>query len=185
MVSIASAHGKSSIIEQLSVIFVCEHMNSCQNCGKLNTPETHFCRFCGTRFAVQQVPRVQNPYDYSSPRPYAWQTDEFQTQNEARKTIPIDNAQQLTNQLNRTNQSYRPAPLTYQQAYPLSGPIHCENCGGQYMPRIERRISSAGWITFAILLIVFFPLFWIGLLIKEEVAVCQVCDSRIPKMLYR
>jgi hypothetical protein len=48
------------------------------------------------------------------------------------------------------------------------------------MPKIEKRISTAGWITFAVLLVFFFPLFWIGLLIKEEVQVCQVCSSKLP-----
>nr|AUN37236.1 hypothetical protein [uncultured bacterium] len=49
----------------------------------------------------------------------------------------------------------------------------------QTMPRIERRISTAGWITFAVLLVFFFPLFWIGLLIKEDVPVCSNCLSKV------
>jgi hypothetical protein len=47
------------------------------------------------------------------------------------------------------------------------------------VPRIERRISTAGWVTFAVLLVVFFPLFWIGLLIKEDVPVCLACNSKL------
>ena len=49
----------------------------------------------------------------------------------------------------------------------------------KYTPRIERRISTAGWITFAVLLVFFFPLFWIGLLIKEDAVVCQTCNLRV------
>src|SRR4051794_21036932 len=70
-------------------------MNPCQNCGKLNTPETNFCRFCGTKFVVQ-APMPDNPYDYAAPRPYAWKTDEFQTQNEPRQTAAINSPQPLT-----------------------------------------------------------------------------------------
>jgi len=153
-------------------------MNPCQNCGKLNTPETSYCRFCGTKFNFQQ-PVLENPYDYTAPRPYAWKTDEFQTQNEARKTLPIDQVQPATTPFAQVNQTYRPAPLTYQQNQQMTQPFRCPSCMSQFLPRLERRVSTAGWITFAVLLVFFFPLFWIGLLIKEDVYVCQSCNSRI------
>ncbi len=41
------------------------------------------------------------------------------------------------------------------------------------------RISVAGWIVFAVLLLFCFPLFWIGLLIKEEYRSCYECGVRI------
>ena len=154
-------------------------MNPCQNCGKLNTPETHFCRFCGTKFLVQQQPVTDSPYDYSAPRPYAWKTDEFQAQNEPRKTVPIVRVQPQLDQFNQANSNYRPAPLTYQQPQQFSQPFRCPHCMSQYVTRMERRISTAGWITFAVLLVFFFPLFWIGLLIKEDVRVCQSCNSKV------
>lgn len=153
-------------------------MNPCQNCGKLNSGETNFCRFCGTKFEFQ-VPVMDNPYDYSAPRPYAWKTDEFQTQNEARRTVPIDRVQPLNNQYGQAQQAYQPAPLAYQQNQQMSQPFRCPHCMSQYLPRQERRISTAGWITFAVLLVFFFPLFWIGLLIKEDVRVCQSCNSKV------
>ena len=158
-------------------------MNPCQNCGKLNAGDTNFCRFCGTKFNFQK-PVIDNPYDYSAPRPYAWKTDEFQTQNEPRKTLPIDRVQPLTEPLT-AHQNYRPAPLAYQHAQPLSSAFGCPHCGSHYVPRLERRISTAGWITFAVLLVFFFPLFWIGLLIKENVQICQACNSRMPSPAYR
>jgi len=153
-------------------------MNPCQNCGKLNTPETNFCRFCGTKFVVQP-PMPDNPYDYSAPRPYAWKTDEFQAQPEQRPTMPIDRIQPKTGMINIPDQSYRPAPLAYSQPQQFGQPFRCPHCMSPYSPRMERRISTAGWITFAVLLVLFFPLFWIGLLIKEDVRVCQTCNSKI------
>jgi hypothetical protein len=51
---------------------------------------------------------------------------------------------------------------------------------GQFLPQIERRISTTGWIVFAVLLVMFFPLFWVGFLIKEDVRVCPSCKTRIP-----
>lgn len=154
-------------------------MHPCQNCGKLNSGETNFCRFCGTKYVYQQ-PVMDNPYDYSPPRPYAWKTDEFQTQSEPRKTVPIDRVQPNNNQLNQATQAYRQAaPLAYQSNHQMSQPFRCPHCMSQFLPRVERRISTAGWITFAVLLVFFFPLFWIGLLIKEDVRVCQSCNSKV------
>ena len=157
-------------------------MNPCQNCGKLNTPETNFCRFCGTKFLVQQLPVLDNPYDYSAPRPYAWKTDEFQTQNEARKTIPIDRVQQNTDKFYQQDPNYRPAPLAYQpntldarSNYAVDANYRCPKCGTSYLPVIERRVSTAGWIVFSALLVFTVIFFWIGLLMKEDVAVCPVC----------
>jgi len=154
-------------------------MNPCQNCGKLNTPETNFCRFCGTKFLNRQQPVNDSPYDYTAPRPYAWKTDEFQAQNEPQPTRPVDRAQPVTEPLYQANQNYRPGPLAYQQQQHFGQPFRCPHCMSQYMPRIERRVSTAGWITFAVLLVLFFPLFWIGLLIKEDVTVCQTCNSKV------
>ncbi len=152
-------------------------MNPCQNCGKLNSPETNFCRFCGTKFVMQRsVP--DNPFDHSAPRPYAWKTDEFQTENEPRKTVPISRVQLRDDQFSQNTTSYKQAPLVY-QPQGLGQPFRCPHCMSHYTPRIERRISTAGWITFAVLLVMFFPLFWIGLLIKEDVQVCQTCNSKV------
>ena len=126
----------------------------------------------------------ENPYDHVAPRPYAWKTDEFQTQNEARKTAPTGLDQtvpfnpNVQNNLNRQN--YRPAPLAnYAQPQQIAQTFRCPHCMSTYMPRVERRISTGGWITFAALMVFFFPLFWIGLLIKEDVLICQTCNTRV------
>jgi hypothetical protein len=44
---------------------------------------------------------------------------------------------------------------------------------------IERRVSTAGWIVFSVLLVFTLIFFWIGLLMKEDVSVCPVCRNRI------
>ena len=152
-------------------------MNACQNCGKLNSVETNFCRFCGTKFNIRAaVP--DNPYDYAAPQPYAWKSDEFQTSNEARRTHPTD--------------ALRVGTQPFQGAGPLASRSHaagagyaidpnyrCPRCGSSYLPVMERRISTAGWIVFAALLVFTVIFFWIGLLLKEEVPVCPVCRSRV------
>jgi hypothetical protein len=109
---------------------------------------------------------MQQGYEYGAPRPYSWKTDEFQTQTEPR---------------DRSHNAAHPgaAPLVYNPPQFMTGSYRCPNCMSQLLPRTERRISTAGWITFAVLLVVFFPLFWIGLLIKEDVHICPACRTRL------
>jgi hypothetical protein len=150
-------------------------MNPCQNCGRLNNPETNFCRFCGTKFNFR-APVPPNPFDHAAPRPYAWKTDEFQAGSAPAQnvTVPIDRVEPLTRPFNAA-----PAPLVYRQPQYAASGFQCPRCLSHYLPRMERRISTAGWITFAVLLVFFFPLFWIGLLIKEDVRVCQTCKAKV------
>src|SRR5690349_10419840 len=129
-------------------------MSPCRNCGNINAAEAIFCRTCGTKLAdgtpaPQRVPPAQ--FDLPSPRPYSWKTDEFSTKNEARGTMPIID-------------DSGPAAMAYAQPQFLAS-FRCPNCNTHLPPLLERKISTAGWITFAVLLVTVFPLFWIGLLI--------------------
>lgn len=152
-------------------------MIQCQNCGQVNTETSNFCRFCGTKFLQSQFPNGYN-YDSSPPRPYSWKTDEFQIPDgNPRPTQLINRVQPLANPI--PPQPPGPQPLVYQQPNIPAYNYHCPRCSSQYFPRYERKISTAGWVVFAVLLVVFFPLFWIGLLIKEDVRVCPVCNFRI------
>src|SRR4051794_21360294 len=113
-------------------------MTQCQNCGNTITIESNYCRFCGTKFLQRPKPQPQQPtnYAYAPPRPYAWKTDEFQTQTEARS---------------RTSAPVQP----YQADYISPSFFTCPNCMSQFPPRIERRISTTGWIVFAVLMVMF------------------------------
>ena len=142
-------------------------MIRCQNCGQQNAQESQFCRFCGTKFVVQQSypqPQSQVPphYEYQPPRPYAWKTDEYQTHTGARQPAQ-PNAQ----------------PLVARDPGYMTGNYRCPHCMSQFLPRIERRISTTGWVVFGVLLVMFFPLFWVGFLIKEDVHVCPSCNTRV------
>jgi len=161
-------------------------MNQCQNCGQVNAHQSNFCRFCGTKIVFQQPQPQQQPqqngnnYEYAPPRPYSWKTDEFQV-NET-KPRQINQVQPLPPpmpQMPPMMPQPQPQPLVHQQHHNLAYNFHCPRCATTLMPRLERKISTGGWITFAALLIFFFPLFWIGLLIKENVRVCSVCNLRI------
>jgi RNA polymerase subunit RPABC4/transcription elongation factor Spt4 len=145
----------------------------CQNCGQQNENSANFCRFCGTKFAQQQ-PVSNNQPDYSGQRrPYSWKTDEFQVaQNNVGRTVQFS-PQQIP--------QVQPLPqhLTYQPPQPLMNPNYrCMRCGTNHPPVIQRQISTAGWIVFAVLLATTGILFWVGLLIKEDAMICPVCKFK-------
>jgi len=70
-------------------------------------------------------------------------------------------------------------PLAYNAPLHLGANYRCPNFGTTTLPIIERRISTAGWITFALLLVFTFIFFWIGLLMKQDVSVCPVCRATL------
>ena len=157
-------------------------MIQCQNCGQVNNYGSNFCRFCGTRMVMTET-RNQNqaPYEHFAPRPYVWKTDEFQLPEAAaeKKTRQINQVQPLSN-LTMQNQRVGQGWPVYQQAQPMMRyGYRCPGCGTQNFPHISKKISTAGWIVFAVLLVMFFPLFWIGFLIKEEVKICPICNTRV------
>ncbi|MGI8555413.1 MAG: LITAF-like zinc ribbon domain-containing protein [Pyrinomonadaceae bacterium] len=155
-------------------------MSNCQNCGQFNNGSSNFCRFCGTRVSQTQVEPPS--YEYNPPRPYVWKTDEFQTSEpQVRTSRQINQVQPLLNRTTAPAQNFvQPTmPLTNYRQSPMIYAYRCPCCGTQNYPRIERKISTAGWIVFSVLLVMFFPLFWIGLLIKEDVKLCPVCNTRV------
>jgi len=131
---------------------------TCQNCGQASSDVARICRYCGA-----QLPHAaqQQRTDYAEPRqgsyvpPHSWKSG----------ALP---------------QASAPAPMAQAQpaaAPPSSHGFRCPFCGSDAPPMIARRISTGGWIVFAALLLFCFPLFFIGLLIKEEYRACSWCRS--------
>jgi hypothetical protein len=56
--------------------------------------------------------------------------------------------------------------------------FQCPHCGTNEPPTLITQISVAGWVIFAVFLVFFFPLFWVGLLITERVPYCYDCGRR-------
>jgi hypothetical protein len=57
--------------------------------------------------------------------------------------------------------------------------FRCPFCGTDEIPLRQSKIATTGWIVFAVLLLLFWPLFFIGLLIKEEHKVCAECGMKL------
>lgn len=64
---------------------------------------------------------------------------------------------------------------------PRRSGFRCPFCDTDALPWTTTRISTGGWVVFAILLVFFFPLFWVGLLIKEQNRVCRDCGVRLDR----
>ena len=54
----------------------------------------------------------------------------------------------------------------------------CPFCRYQGQAIAAQKVSAGGWVVFAVMLLVCFPLFWIGLLMKETVAQCPQCARK-------
>jgi DNA-directed RNA polymerase subunit RPC12/RpoP len=57
--------------------------------------------------------------------------------------------------------------------------VECYRCGSSERPYFSTVISEGGWVTFAVLLVLFFPLCWIGLLMTETRGRCADCGARV------
>ena len=55
----------------------------------------------------------------------------------------------------------------------------CTACGSDAPPIHRSQISPAGWVVFVVMLLVCWPLFFIGLMMKEEYSVCADCGARV------
>lgn len=156
-------------------------MIHCTNCGQINTETSYFCRFCGAKFSQPQPANPEN-YEYAPPRPYSWKTDEYQVAETKKARIsPTKQAQPIQNPY-LTQQSARPQPLVHQnqQQQNIAYGYRCPRCASQTPPILSKRISAAGWIVFAVLLVMSMGILcWIGLLFKEDVRVCPVCNLKI------
>jgi hypothetical protein len=61
--------------------------------------------------------------------------------------------------------------------------FRCPHCRSTARPVIRNEMSETGLILMICLLFAFFPLFWIGLLMKENVKYCADCGIKLGKCL--
>ncbi len=72
-----------------------------------------------------------------------------------------------------------PPPAPQVSSYPAPSGYRCPRCGTNYPPQVATKVSSDGWLVLILLLFFCAPLFWIGLLMKEEYRVCPMCRLSI------
>ncbi|HEX8748398.1 MAG TPA: LITAF-like zinc ribbon domain-containing protein [Pyrinomonadaceae bacterium] len=78
--------------------------------------------------------------------------------------------------------AYAPPPAVRPAAsspQPPAAGYRCPYCKSTAPPFTIEKISDGGWITFAMMMLFCFPLFWIGLLMKESQQFCSACRTRL------
>ena len=58
----------------------------------------------------------------------------------------------------------------------------CPNCGCEGDAYERKEIATEGWIVMVVLLFTFFPLFFLGLLMKQNYLICGECGYKIRKL---
>jgi len=53
--------------------------------------------------------------------------------------------------------------------------FRCPYCDSSAPPISNTRVSAAGWVVMVLFILFFLPLFWVGLLIREEYRTCADC----------
>jgi hypothetical protein len=74
---------------------------------------------------------------------------------------------------------YAPPAVQPAPHRPQAAGYRCPYCQSPAPPFAMQKISDAGWIVFAVMLIFCFPLFWVGLLMKQDELFCSTCRARL------
>jgi hypothetical protein len=62
--------------------------------------------------------------------------------------------------------------------------VVCPYCRSREPPDVRSEMGQTGLILMIVLLFVFFPLFWIGFLIRDEVPYCSECGAKLGRSLF-
>lgn len=147
----------------------------CQNCGQSNESGQNYCRHCGAPLVQPQrqsnLPPQPKPYGWASPSSPLHSVADGETASPPQRVQPL------------TPPDYRPpqfpsAPSSQAVSQTFNN-YRCPRCGTNAPPIIQSKISDGGWIVFVLMLIFCFPLFFIGLLMREHTSVCSACLHRL------
>ena len=134
-------------------------MIRCDACRTLNDDNARVCTGCGTSLWLTG----REPTGDINRRPV------MQEERQAAYTPPSYNPY--------TPPAAQPVVNSRQQP-PMTG-YRCPYCRSTAPPFTLEKISEAGWLVFALMLFFCFPLFWIGLLMKENQRYCSACRARL------
>ncbi len=138
-------------------------MITCDNCRKLNEDWARVCTQCGTSLWLSGRP-PSGPINPQQ-RPPAAGVREPQSP----YAPPAYGAYTPPSMPMQPQYAGAPAPMSFR----------CPYCQSTHPPLISSKISDAGWIVFAVMLLFCFPLFWIGLLMKEDQRICRSCGMKL------
>jgi hypothetical protein len=146
------------------------------------------------KLAISEIERLE-PNNPSLPGAKNWLASELAKQPPAAPPVFMESAPPPSSSYYQPPQQQliqMPPQPNYYQAPPMPPQMHfhyqqpmmvgfrCPYCQTTALPRIERRISTAGWVVFTVLLLFTLIFCWIGLLIKEDVRICVGCGAKLP-----
>lgn len=140
-------------------------MAFCTKCGNQLATGAETCSACG-QVVGRRVKTMTQPREYTQPPPYSWAVSD---------SLPGANSTAPSPQ-------YPQPVMQPQYVSPLAHTGYkCPRCSSHNAPVIDSRISVAGWVIFAAMIVtgVCLPLCWIGLLMKEDYTVCPVCRCQL------
>lgn len=129
-------------------------MIRCDACRTLNEDNARVCTWCGTSL---------------------WLSGRAPSQDLSRGPVTQARPVAYTPPCN----AYAPPVVQAAAGRPQPAGYRCPYCQSTAPPFKLEKISEGGWIVFAMMLLFCFPLFWIGLLMKEDQRFCSSCRSRL------
>lgn len=142
----------------------------CTACGlNIATPESMAgeyidCPKCNLSLRVPSLPKAPPPSMFSPPPNTSQQSED--------EDVEEDDDDDYKS--SRQHRSPRPR----RRLRPRSR-FCCPYCGSEEHPLIRSKVSGGGWVIFVIVLLIFFPLCWVGLLMRERYHVCYDCGVRV------
>lgn len=133
-------------------------MIRCEDCRTLNEDNARVCTWCGTSL---------------------WLSGRTPTGEVNRTTVAEQEQQRQSAYTPPTYNAYAPPAVQPAAARPQHTGYRCPYCHSTAPPFTLEKISEGGWIVFVVMLVTCFPLFWIGLLMKEDQRFCSSCRTRL------
>ena len=131
------------------------------------------CPECRALLTVPGTPPAAPPTSFGVPsRSRAEPPEDFAPRRRREEEYEDDDRDDTYDEAPRSRRR-RPVRTSFDRGF------RCPFCGTDDPPLTSKQISAAGWITFAVMMVFCFPLFWIGLLMNEEKHRCRDCGRTL------
>jgi hypothetical protein len=151
----------------------------CPSCGtRLSAPDgtggqQSTCPTCQTKVLIPHEDAIEQA---PAPRPSRVADDRYEDRPPRRYEEERDDYREERPRRRRRDEDY---DEDYDRPRGKRRGFVCPFCDSPEPPIIKNEVSQAGWIVLVVLILFCWPLFWIGLLMKEEKKVCADCGAKL------
>ncbi len=149
---------------------ICPHCETRASAPEDSAGKTLSCPHCHNPFTVPVPPRTEDAPLRHQEAPLPPPTRRSPMWDEEERDRPSRYRDDHDDRPRRRDEDYEDRPRRG---------FRCPYCGTSEPPVIRQQISVAGWVVFAVMLFVCLPLFFIGLLMNEDVRYCRDCGARL------